>query len=509
MRAARTVNRWTRAWGLTLLSIGSFHIFAAPAQQDTLTDRAEQGDDRQDRSPKHHHYKLIDTGTLGGPTSSLGFEGERDLNNSGVLVSLADTSVPDPYAPNCFLDCFLAQTVEWRNGVLTDLGALPVVNNSGPIWISDTGLISGLSQNGIDPLTGSPEFRAVLWKDGNLVDLGTFGGNNSCPGAVNDRGQVVGAAATMMSDPFPLCFGSQQTRAFLWQNGSKQDLGTLGGPDAIAQFINDRGQVAGVSFLDSNVNPSTGIPTEHPFLWEDGEIKDLGTIGGTVVSQLNHLNNRGEVVGGMTTKGDETTHPFLWNGRKILDLGTLGGNFGNAIWVNDPGEVVGWALTGNGQAHAFLWRRDTMTDLGLFEGDTCSIAYSLNSRTQIVGGSWSDDNCLTTTSRAFLWENSSLVDLNTLVSPGSGVQLTVAASINEGGEIAAQGVLPNGDLHAFLLIPCEKAEVGCEDAAGGTSASTRSIPSSATQATMTPGNPALSGRRGMLDRWRPRWSGPH
>ena len=506
MRAARTVNRWTRAWGLTLLSIGSFHIFAAPAQQDTLTDPAEHGDDRQDRSPKHHHYKLIDTGTLGGPTSSLGFEGERDLNNSGVLVSLADTSVPDPYAPNCFLDCFLAHTVEWRNGVLTDLGALPVVNNSGPIWISDTGLISGLSQNGIDPLTGSPEFRAVLWKDGNLVDLGTFGGNNSCPGAVNDRGQVVGAAATMMSDPFPLCFGSQQTRAFLWQNGSKQDLGTLGGPDAIAQFINDRGQVAGVSFLDSNVNPSTGIPTQHPFLWEDGKIKDLGTIGGTMVNQLNHLNNRGEVVGGMMTKGDETIHPFFWNGRKILDLGTLGGNFGNAIWVNDEGEVVGLANTPDQVAHAFLWRHGVMNDLGVIEGDQCSIAYAINSRGQTVGSS---DDCFGNNAHAVLWDRRHLVDLNTFVSSGSGVQLTVALSINERGDIAAQGVLSNGDLHAFLLIPCEKAEVGCEDAAWGTSASTHTIPASATQATTTPGNPGLSGRRGMLDRWCPRWSGPH
>jgi probable HAF family extracellular repeat protein len=102
-------------------------------------------------------------------------------------------------------------------------------------------VISGISQNGLlDPLTGAPEFRAVLWKDGNLADLGTFGGNNSCAGAVNDRGQVVGGAATSMDDPFSLCFGPQQTRAFLWENGSKQDLG---GPDAIAEYINDRGQV--------------------------------------------------------------------------------------------------------------------------------------------------------------------------------------------------------------------------------------------------------------------------
>lgn len=171
---------------------------------------------KQNTDEPRRRYRLIDTGTLGGPTSSLGFEGERDINNPGVLVSLADTSMPDPFAPNCFLDCFLAHTVAWRNDTLTGLGALPVVNNSGPIWISDTGLISGLSQNGdIDPLTGAPEFRAVLWKDGLIIDLGTFGGNNSCAGAVNDRGQVVGAAARNLSDPFPLCFGSQQTRVFV------------------------------------------------------------------------------------------------------------------------------------------------------------------------------------------------------------------------------------------------------------------------------------------------------
>lgn len=109
----------------------------------------------------------------------------------------------------------------------------------------------------------------------------------------------------------------------LWQNGSKQDLGTLGGPDAAAGLINDRGQVARVSFLDSHPNPGTGIPTQHPFLWEDGEMKDLGTIGGTFVFQLNQLNNRGEVVGGMTTEGDESVHPFHWNGRRMEDLGTL------------------------------------------------------------------------------------------------------------------------------------------------------------------------------------------
>jgi hypothetical protein len=46
MRAARPVKSWTRAWGLMLFSVGIFHILPAQAQEDTLTDRAEQGDDR-------------------------------------------------------------------------------------------------------------------------------------------------------------------------------------------------------------------------------------------------------------------------------------------------------------------------------------------------------------------------------------------------------------------------------------------------------------------------------
>ena len=82
-----------------------------------------------------------------------------------------------------------------------------------------------------------------------------------------------------------------------------------------------------------------------------------------------------------------------------------------------------------------------------------SIAYVINSHEQIVGGA---GDCFGNNPTAFVWEKDPIADLNDLVLMGSGVQLTVAVGINEAGEIAAQGVISNGDLHAFLLVPCDE-----------------------------------------------------
>lgn len=49
----------------------------------------------------HHHYKLLDFGTFGGPQSYTPVSGNEllavgmELNNSGVLVDFADTLTPD------------------------------------------------------------------------------------------------------------------------------------------------------------------------------------------------------------------------------------------------------------------------------------------------------------------------------------------------------------------------------------------------------------------------------
>src|SRR5215469_10689822 len=76
-------------------------------------------------------YKLIDIGTLGGPTANGPGNGPGSelLNNAGQVAGTADTSEPDPNAPNCTnFDCFVSHAFRWNGGNLTDLGALSGVN---------------------------------------------------------------------------------------------------------------------------------------------------------------------------------------------------------------------------------------------------------------------------------------------------------------------------------------------------------------------------------------------
>ncbi len=170
----------------------------------------------------------------------------------------------------------------------------------------------------------------------DLDGVGDFWG----PYDINDRGQIVSG------------YG------FVWHDGARTDLGTVGGSLSFAQAINENGQVAGHS--------------QHAFLWQDGVMTDLGTLGGDVSDAVD-VNDEGQVVGNSFTvpglNGHIPQHAFIWQNGVMTDLGALGGTFSRAAAINDKGPVVDDTSIASGnqaREHAFLWEDGTIR-LALFE----------------------------------------------------------------------------------------------------------------------------------------------
>jgi probable HAF family extracellular repeat protein len=498
-------EKWTCVIPLTLLA--ALAISHSVAAQDTAI---------QTNKPKHHTYKLIDIGTFGGPNSII-----AGINSSGAVIGEAETPTTDPFLPHCFNDCVVNHAIEWHNGVSTDLGALPGVNDSFAFWINDLGRIAGVSENGlIDPLTGFPEVRGVYWKDGKIIDLGTFGGNASYANAINNAGQIVGMALNTIPDSYSTGIGSPvfasafpvatQFRAFLWQNGAMHDLGTLGGNAAQAVFVNDRGQVIGVSYTNAIADPSTGFPIQDPFFWENGEMTDIGSLGGASGYPA-WINNRGQVVGasdlgGYNAAGILISHGFFWDKKDGLrDIGTLGGTISWLNSMNDNGEAVGMSsLAGDQVNHALLWKDGNATDLGVPPGMESSYGLRINAKGQIIGGSGNGDGSVGPFA-GWLWENGGpMVDLNQLIVPGSDIIVTEAQWLNDRGEITCIGVTPNGDIRGVILIPNGDCDDTCE--ARIAESQNKPGPTQVNSATKI-GTPAIHGR--FARRFPPPKTGPN
>jgi len=226
---------------------------------------------------------------------------------------------------------------------VTDLGTLPGTTRCAAYDVNDSGQVVGFCYN---------PTQSFLWFQGELVALPTLGGTTTIAFGVNTAGDVVGGSQTR---------GDSEVRAVIWTPDELVDLGVLpGGSGSIGLTINDDMKVAGVA--------DTIKGDEHAFLWqpEHGMI-DLGTLGDAPGhSHASGINNSDQMVGQSITL-DGTVHGFLWEQGEMLDLGTLGGDRSVANHINDAGHIVGWAFgidNGIPFQHAFLWADNIMQDLG-------------------------------------------------------------------------------------------------------------------------------------------------
>ena len=287
-----------------------------------------------------------------------------------------------------------------------------------------------------------------LWQNGNVIDLTTLPGANNSPifaTSINNNGAIVGGGLTVNESTT-----EQETipsQAFISDGKIISDLPrnyfcTTFCPPITAEDINDSGTVALIyDFRVGLVQQSDGTTTETLF---------ARGIFNTAI------NNQNQVVGTGAFSGSGLQGIFAENGNQTTLIanassGVPGVPQSAANDINDSSNIVGRSSTIGSTNTVFetatLWTDVTQPGVSLGTlGGGSSDALGINNSQQIVGTSTLTDD---STQHAFLWEDGNLIDLNSLVDPGIGWELTSAFEINNNGDIIGIGNF-NGEQRGFI-----------------------------------------------------------
>jgi len=145
-----------------------------------------------------------------------------------------------------------------------------------------------------------------------------------------------------------------------------EDLGTLGGDRTEATALNSAVQVVGYSRTGKCTRGGRICPPTHAFLWENGVMRDLGTLSGHDNSYARDVNDQGIVVGS-GSPGDGTTE-----GAVCWAQGA-----GPVALPPPPGHsiVLGRAVSNGGLAAAQVgWNPTQAAVWTLASGGACAVA---------------------------------------------------------------------------------------------------------------------------------------
>jgi probable HAF family extracellular repeat protein len=355
---------------------------------------------------------------------------------------------------------------------VSDLPGLGGTNSRGNS-INNRDWVAGYSN-----LPGNQSRHATLWRDGSILDLGTLGGPNSNVtwNVKNERGIIVGIAQTAAPQPLGEFWSSAAfypgpnnvgyiNLGFVWEDGVMRALPTLGGDNGFATGANKRGQVVG--WAENTVHDPTCVPPQvlqfRPVNWNaNDQIHEFPLIPGDTSGAATAINDKNQAVGisGICDQavGRYTAkHAVLWNNGRVIDLGNLGAPWWNTpTAINQKGDIVGFAgdpaFPDGDILHAFIWTER--------EGIRPLGALPGHVHSEAYGinkrrqvvGLSCDANFVDC--RAFVWENGVMRDLNDLKDPGYSARLEHGKDINDHGDITGRAIDPvTGVRTAFLALP--------------------------------------------------------
>ena len=214
-----------------------------------------------------------------------------------------------------------------------------------------------------------------------------------------------------------------------------------------AQAINDAGQVVGTM-------------GNKAVLYTNGSLIDITPLGGVNGEALG-INNLGQVAGrvficdfvdGNCVNG--RTRAFIYDRGARTVLGTLGGRDSMAFDINDSGQVAGWADTAgssgqiSGQSHAFIFKNGLLEDIGVRSAADSTFASGINANGQVTGHGSSN----TSNRGAFVYSNGSFLFFETQ---------GIANDINSSGQVVGRfGGNDDGSGRAFLFSGAVRHDLG-------------------------------------------------
>ncbi|MDF1799482.1 MAG: hypothetical protein P1V81_09925 [Planctomycetota bacterium] len=322
----------------------------------------------------------------------------------------------------------------------TDLGTLGGAE-SAAFGLNDAGAVVGWSTiPGCTTMNGTPCRRAFLWQDGTMTDLGTLAGDEeSTARAINDLGQIVGTSESNV------IHGSGTYHGVTWTGPGPVALADLGNGTSFAHDINNSGDIAGHAY-----DPS--VSADRAVRWQAGAPMNLGSTQGDSYNRAYGINELGHLAGfawNLFSPNDAVLYDGKWS--------TIGGT--DSPWqnaeaydVSTAGHKVGLQAFPSGSWHPAYWApgAKSATDVGLLPGHNLGELHDVNESGFAVGRTYMDSPPFE--SSAITFDGSTMRDLNDHLPSGVSAHLFEAREVNEAGAIAGTAVV-GGLFHAFLLEP--------------------------------------------------------